>query len=94
MLRKVEGCLRVWRKVGGSSGSCLRVRRKVLGCLRVGRRVGGSTGSSVEHRALVGPALLGGQLLGGFTLRKQGDNRPQRRGAVDVGMVGFFLFVC
>ena len=41
---------------------------------------GGSSGSSVEHRALVGLTLLGGQLLGGFTLRKQGDNRPQRRG--------------
>ena len=50
-----------------------------MGYLRVRRKVGGSPGSSVEHRALVGLALLGGQ-LGGFALRKQGDNRPQRRG--------------
>ena len=68
------------RKGGGSSTSCLRVRRKVVGCLRVGRKVGGSPGSPVEHRALVGLALLGGQLLGGFTLRKQRDNRPHGRG--------------
>ena len=61
-----------------------------MGYLRVRRKVGGSPGSSVEHRALVGLALLGGQ-LGGFALRKQGDNRPQRRGGSgcwDGGMVG------
>ena len=66
VLRKVEGCLRVWRKVGGSSGSCLRVRRKVVGTLEVGRKVGGSPGSSVGHRALE---------VWGFTWREQRDNR-------------------
>ena len=58
--------LRVLRKVGGSSGSCLRVRRKVVGILGVGRKVGGSPGSSVGHRALE---------VGGFTWREQMDNR-------------------